>query len=392
MKRAAILALLMAVAAAGLALGRGASAQSGMAEQQRRLVSAKQEAAAAQARADALERAAKTERNAAERARTEEAALAARVAAAEADLAAAKARVALTDRRLAEQRARLGEAQRPAARLLAALTSLARRPTVVALAQPGSVDDLVHVRAVLGSALPVIRTRTASVRAELATTRRLREGAALAAEALRSGGVRLERERTALAMLEARHRSRATALGRTAISESDRALALGERARDLLDRFGEEGEARATAAGLAALPGPQPRPLGPKAVLPTPPSGVYRLPVQGRLVTGLDELSEAGVRSRGLTFAVRPGAAVVAPAAGTVRYAQRFRNYGVIVIIDHGGGWTTLVTGLGAAVVTVGQQIGMGAPLGSAARGDEPRVTVELRRRGEPFDLASLVG
>jgi septal ring factor EnvC (AmiA/AmiB activator) len=387
---AAILALAAALAAAVVA-DRAASAPTNEPDQQQRLLDAKRDAAAAQSRADALDRAAKGERDAAERARTEEAALAARVTAAQADLAAAAARVALTNQRLADQRARLAEGQRPVARLLAALTSLARRPTVVALAQPGSVDDLVHVRAVLGSALPVIRTRTAGVRAELDTTRKLRESATLAATALRNGRARLEQERTALAMLEAKHRTRATALGRNALSESDRALALGEQARDLLDRMGEEGEARATAAGLAALPGPEPRPLRPNAVLPAPPAGVYRLPVEGRLVTGLDELSDAGVRSRGLTFAVSPGAPVVAPAAGTVRYAGRFRGYGIIVIVDHGGGWTTLVTGLAAAPVSVGQGVAMGTALGTAAHGDDPRVTVELRRRGQPFDIASLV-
>lgn len=392
MKRAAILALAALSATVLLAPGARVAAQAGVAVQQQRLVIAKRGAAAAQARADALERAAKAERTAADRARAEEAAVAARVEAAEAALAAAAARVALTDRLLAEQRARLAEGQRPAARLLAALASLARRPTVVAIAQPGSVDDLVHVRAVLGSALPVIRSRTAGVRTELAETRRLRQSAAVAAEALKAGRARLDRERIALAAIEAQHRGRATALGRTAIGESDQALALGEHARDLLDRMGEEGEARATASGLGSLAGPEPRPLGPAAALPVAPAGVYRLPVEGRLVTGLAELSNAGVRSRGLTFAVKPRAPVVAPAAGTVRYARAFRDYRGIVIIDHGGGWTTLVTGLGTSSVKVGEKVEMGTPLGTAARGEEPRVTVELRRRGEPFDIASLVG
>jgi septal ring factor EnvC (AmiA/AmiB activator) len=397
---AAILAVVTLVTLTLVVTGAGVSAQDGgqasLVAQRQRLLSAKQGAAAAQARADALSRQAKAERNAADRARADEAALAARVDAAAADLAAATARVALTDRLLAEQRGRLGQAQAPAARLLAALTSLARRPTVVALAQPGSVDDLVHARAVLGSALPVIRVRTAGVRAELARTRTLRADAALASRALFTGRARLERERTALATLEAQHRGRATVLGRGALSESDRAVALGEQARDLIDRLGEEGEARATAAGLAALPGPLPRPLGPTAVLPRAPAGVYRLPVEGRLVTGFDELSPAGVRSRGLTFSVKPRAGVIAPAAGIVRYAGRFRDYGVIVIIDHGGGWTTLVTGLATSAVKVGQQVGAGVPLGRAgdgrSGGDDPRITAELRRKGEPFDLAALVG
>lgn len=361
-------------------------------DQRQRLATAKRDAAVATRKADDLARNAAAERNAADRARGQEAALAARVEAAEATLAAARARRAIIGRLLAAQQQALGRQQAPVARLLAALVALARRPTVAALARPGSVDDLVHVRAVLGGALPVVRARTDAVRGAIVRTRALEGSAALAAAALRQGRARLEADRIALARLEATHRARAGALDRDAMSESDRALALGERARDLVDSLGEGDVAQATAAELAALPGPLPRPLAPGAPLPPTLRGVYRLPVRGRLVTGLDEVSDAGVRSRGLTFAVAPGAPVVAPADGVVRYARPFRGYGVIVIIDHADGWTSLVTGLAAAQVRRGERVAAGTHIGSAAGGEEPRVTVELRRRGRPMDIAALLG
>uniref|UniRef100_UPI0015777004 murein hydrolase activator EnvC family protein n=1 Tax=Sphingomonas bacterium TaxID=1895847 RepID=UPI0015777004 len=311
--------------------------------------------------------------------------------AAEAGLAAAQARATLVDRLLEAQRARLGVAQMPIARLLAALESLAGRPTVVAIAQPGSVDDLIHVRAVLGTALPDVQARTVDMRAELATTRALQASALLAAQASQDSRAALERDRTALAVLEAQHRQRATALGRTAIGESDRALALGERARDLVDRVQESDTAVATAADLMRLDGPRPRPGAP-ATSTTSVTDAYRLPVAGRLVTGLAEVSNNGVRSRGLTFAVAPAAIVRAPAAGTIRYARRFRGYGTIVIIDHGNGWTSLITGLGSVDVAPGMRVAADAPIGRAAMGEDSRIAVELRRRGRPVDIAALIG
>ncbi len=362
-----------------------------LATEQQRLVAAKRDAAIAASRAAKLAAAATQERNAADKARREEYALAARVTAAEANLATASARVTLVERLLSDQRAKLGRAQAPVARLLAALESLARRPTIVAVAQPGSVDDLVHVRAVLGSALPVVRQRTEAVRVELAETRRLQASATLAAKALSDGRARLESDRQALANLEARHRQRSQTLGRGALSESDRALALGERARDLVDGMTAATNGKATAAALIALTGPLPRPIAPGTTPPLPPNGVYRTPVAGKLVTGFDEISDSGVRSRGLTFATAPGARVVAPAAGTIRYARRFRDYGTIVIIDHADGWTSLVTGLAGTSAKPGDRVTMGAPLGRAPR-EDPRITVELRRRGRPVDVASLIG
>lgn len=362
-----------------------------LAKEQQRLVTAKRDAATAARRAARLAAAADEERNAADKARREEQALAARVAAAEANLATAGARLMLVERLLSDQRAKLGRAQAPVARLLAALESLARRPTIVAVAQPGSVDDLVHVRAVLGSAMPVVRQRTESVRSELAETRRLQASATLAAKALSDGRARLETDRLALAKLEATHRQRSQTLGRGAIGESDRALALGERARDLVDGMAETSDAKATAASLIALAGPLPRPIAPGIVPPLSPRGVYRMPVTGKLVTGFDEISDSGVRSRGLTFTTAARASVVAPAAGTIRYARRFRDYGTIVIIDHADGWTSLVTGLAATVVRPGDRIAMGAVIGTAGS-DDPHVTVELRRLGRPIDAAALMG
>lgn len=381
----------ISVAVAFALAGSAAARAPDLASQQRRLAEARREAAAAEKRAERLARSADAEEGAAARAAAEQRALAARVAAAEAELETARARVAVVDGLLRAQRARLGQAQDPAARLLAALQSLARRPAVVAIAQPGSVDDLVHLRAVLGGALPVLEARAAAVREEVARTRRLQESAALAARALRGGRARLEADRVALAQAEARHRGRAQALGRGALSESDRALALGERARDIVDRLAAEGEAQVTGEALALLPGPIARPLAPGATPEPLGQGAYRLPVNGRLVTGFDALSPSGVRSRGLTFSVAPETTVVAPAGGVVRFARPYRDYGTVVVIDHGEGWSSTLTGLATVRVGPGDAIRAGALVGRAPAGEQPEVTVELRRRGRAVDLVPLL-
>ena len=88
---------------------------------------------------------------------------------------------------------------------------------------------------------------------------------------------------------------------------------------------------------------------------------------------------------------VDAAAQIVAPAAGRVIYAGRFRGYGNIVILDHGDGWSSLVAGLGNMHVRVGDAPVQGTPLGSAPKGEAPRITIELRRKGQPVDLAQLL-
>ena len=114
------------------------------------------------------------------------------------------------------------------------------------------------------------------------------------------------------------------------------------------------------------------------------------MPVAGRLLTGVGEISDGGVHSRGLTFAAEPQARIVAPANGRITYAAPFRSYGQVVIIDHGRGWSTVITNLGTLEVARGQLVRRGMPLGRAA-GESPRVTVELRRDGRPVPVAQLI-
>jgi septal ring factor EnvC (AmiA/AmiB activator) len=116
----------------------------------------------------------------------------------------------------------------------------------------------------------------------------------------------------------------------------------------------------------------------------------YLLPVAGRTVTGFGARRGASP-STGLTLAPRPGAQVVAPAAGRVAFAGPYRGYGRIVIIEHANGWTSLITGLGRTSVSVGDTLVAGAPLGTAAQA-APQVTLELRSGGEPVNPLRFVG
>lgn len=149
---------------------------------------------------------------------------------------------------------------------------------------------------------------------------------------------------------------------------------------------------------LASLPGPVMRPArpggvaAPRADIAPAQSGLpaYRLPVVGQLVTGFGEVSESGVRARGLTFATQPGAQVVAPTYGRIAYAGFYRGFGQILIIDHGHGWTTLITNLHHLTVGVGNSVRQGTPLGVAAP-SAARITIELRHDGRPVDIVPVL-
>ena len=359
---------------------------------------ARAQAREAAARGDRLEREAANSEQAAEKSAREAAALAARVQQAEAERVLAEAQLRTVARERSRLESDLATRQRPLVGLTAALQRLSRSPPAFSLLRPGTVEDTVRARALMASMLPVIERRTSALREEIVAIRAIESREHDAAERLRATQTRLATRRRDLLALETEQRLASRRFGNDAAREEERALALAEQARDL-DALAEGFDrSAALRAKLARLPGPTIRPArpdaaGPLPATPSPEAAVaekaaapqpYILPANGRLARGF------GGTSRGLTLAVEPGAAVTAPGEGRIAFAGPYSGYGRIVIIEHEGGWTSLVTGLGRLDVAVGDNVVAGASLGVA----DPRlgqVMLELRRDGETVNpLAQL--
>lgn len=375
------------------------------AEAQAELERATRESQQAEARAARLASEAAEAEEEAEKTAREAASVAAQIQQSEADIAAARARYSLAQSASAALSARLAERQQPLVRLTGALQTTARRPLALSALQPGSLKDVVYVRAVLESAVPEIRQRTAALRSELEQRRNLERRAERALANLRASEEQLQTRRAELTKLETRQRLASREARGIAAREAERALALAEEARDLDGLIDKIDEAATLRRELAALSGPILRPVdiaeGPisgtdrTAMASASPTSSrlagFQLPVQGRTVTGFGELRESGMRSTSLELAPARGAQVVAPATGRIAFAGPYRGFGRIVIIEHDGGWTSLVTGLDRIEAAVGDEVIAGAPLGVAGT-DAPIVTIELRRNGEPVNPLNFLG
>ncbi len=395
---------LLALCAVGPALaqagnGLAASGYDDAEETRRAMAEAQAQGASARARAEVLEGNAARATEAAARTAQQAAAVAARIQQGEAEMAATEARIRLIDRQRAILHTRLAERQRPLMQLTAALQRLSRRPVVLSLLRPGSVRETMYLRALLATMLPAVERQTAGLRAEIARGRSLQQQARRAALVLRASKQELGTKRQALAALETRQRLASREASGVADREAERALALAEQARDLGGLVRQLDVAGVVRAELARLPGPVLRPARPEqsqvAAETTPPEpvsglGRYLLPLAGRLVAGFGDAPPGQPRSRGIAIAARGGAQAIAPAAGRVAFAGPYRGYGNIVIIEHQGGWTTLITGLAQLNVRIGQQLVGGSPLGVTGPG-KPIVGLELRREGEPVNPLDVI-
>ena len=370
----AFLLLLLATASAPvLATGETADAA---------LLRAKKEAEAAAKRLSSLEAQAERAGDEAARLRAEQLAAAAAIEASEARISQSSAELRLANAQavLAEQR--LAARRAPLAALLAGLATMGRQPPILTLADHGSVDEMVRVRALLDSTMPIIQRRSAALSAELAERQKLASVAKNARSALARNRDELAARQRRFAQLEAKATARAASLSGEAFGAGDRVLASGEALEATASASARRQEGRATAAALTQLDFAPARPMRGDSALP-PIDFAYSLPVDAPLIDGLGSVDRAGIASRGLRFDTRAGARVAVPADGTIMFAAPFRNEDGVVIIDHGGGWTSLLLGV-ASDRPRGAKVQRGEPLGRALGS----IGVELRRKGGPVSPA----
>ncbi len=139
------------------------------------------------------------------------------------------------------------------------------------------------------------------------------------------------------------------------------------------------------AAAKAAPDRPQP---GRRAARPfSLARGEMPFPARGRIVVKFGQTTDLGAPSKGMTIETRSGAQVVSPYDGQIVFSGPFRGYGLLLIIEHGEGYHTLLAGMARIDGTVGQHLLAGEPVGVMGQSEgKPHLYVELRHNGQPVN------
>ncbi|MGI9604244.1 MAG: M23 family metallopeptidase, partial [Acidimicrobiales bacterium] len=96
-----------------------------------------------------------------------------------------------------------------------------------------------------------------------------------------------------------------------------------------------------------------------------------------------------GRMHQGIDIAAPSGTPVYAAAGGTVIQAGFNGGYGNAVVIDHGGGLSTVYAHHSSLTVSAGQSVGAGTQvglMGSTGNSTGPHVHFEVRINGTPYD------
>jgi murein hydrolase activator len=205
----------------------------------------------------------------------------------------------------------------------------------------------------------------------------------------------LSSERTALEV-QARRVAELRDQAAAARAESDRAVAAQralvtsiEQRRDLASRMAGELEVAQQKLQVAVAPAGGTTaavlPIAPfKGSLPWPADGI----VLARFGRQRSTLNGAELVRNGIEISLAPGHPVLTVHDGVVSYAAPFTGYGMLVIVDHGGGAHTLYGHLSAVSVNKGERVPARTPVGSSGRNPagNPSLYFELRVDGKPVD------
>jgi septal ring factor EnvC (AmiA/AmiB activator) len=313
------------------------------------------------------------------------------------------------------ERARLTQA-------VLALQRLSTQPREALLFSSETPIDAARTARLLGIITPELDARARSLQSDLNELHEMREQMAQERDQLAKAVTKLAKENDRLSdLIRKKGQVQKSTLAESA-SAQNKLEKLAGQAKNLQDLIERLNKAKAETGPVVAAqpPSQQVASLAPgnTNAAPTtaqrmqPPANLRNFPeaakidaknpifapARGRILTHFGDPTDTGGASKGLVLETRPGAQIVAPFDGRIAFEGPFRSYGQILIIEHGGGYHTVLAGLDRVDAVVGQWLLAGEPVGSMApvgapqgSGDvspagRPKLYLELRRNGQPVD------
>ncbi|WP_421693288.1 murein hydrolase activator EnvC family protein [Aestuariivirga sp.] len=269
--------------------------------------------------------------------------------------------------------AALGEKQDVLSELLAGLQRLEQNPPPALVVQPGDILAALRGAMLLGTIVPELQGEAEALTAKLDQLKDIEATITLRKNEVAQELARLAGERADLGTLVAQKRSLVSQGNADLESERKRMAELASKAKSLQQLLTKLSDARQKQQAQAAED--QRRREQQEALLRQPKlafadaRGKLTFPAQGQIVRRFGEPDGVGGTTQGVMIATRGGAQVTAPADGKVEFAGSFRSYGQMVILNPGGGYRVLLSGMDKLTASVGEFLRAGEPVGEMGSG-----------------------
>ena len=120
-------------------------------------------------------------------------------------------------------------------------------------------------------------------------------------------------------------------------------------------------------------------------------SGTIQYPVRGEIVSNYGEGKDVRKSKNGVVFKVLQDSFVTSPINGMVVYANQFRSYGNLVIIENNEGYYCILSGMKNILISSGIEVLKGEPIAKLNTGKNNQLYFELRLNGKIINPKSKV-
>jgi murein hydrolase activator len=295
--------------------------------------------------------------------------------------------------------------------VLAALERMGLNPPPAILVTPQDALSSVRSAILLGAVVPQLRGETETLLADMESLSKVMVSIKAERERLLTALKNQAEEKIRLDQLVEEKKSLRTNSEAALAAERARIADLAKQSKSLKELIaGIENEVKETAkreelerkaAENSVASGDEPvKPIAPTATRIAPGAsfaalkGALAVPVSGKVSVAFGGKDGNGGFSQGYTLTTKPGGRVIAPADATVLYADTFRSYGNLLILDAGEGYHVVMSGMNRLDVSQNQFVLAGEPVGlMGERGASndvaaggPALYIEFRKDGKPVD------
>ena len=299
-------------------------------------------------------------------------------------------------------------------RILTILHRISKNPDEVLLTQPSALTDTVRTSILLRDLVPKINEQARLLNEEITALSLIRSDIATKRLTIIDNSRELDKEhRRLLKLLEQKSLLQKNSQAQASLLDK-RVKVLASAAMDLQDLLSQleverkkqaeeirqkeltmarerQGNLRTTIAGNSFAPKTRLNDQTVISVNPTRPfsraQGLIPFPVTGRITTAFGQIDSNQAPSRGIVMETRPSAQIISPYDGQIMFAGDFKGYGKLLIIEHGEGYHTLLSGMSHIDGTVGQKLLAGEPVGvMSSPGGQTLLYIELRHNGQPVN------
>ncbi len=301
---------------------------------------------------------------------------------------------------------------------LAALQTLALRPSEAVLIQPLSPVDVMRSSILLRGSVHVFKDRAESIRQSIEDINNQKAEIAKRQQVVEKENAQLAQQQDEMKRLSKQKSTMYHQLSAQSVEAKQKAQQLAGQAKDLRDlldklekqkaaerqrelqrrqlaekerlakqqaaddlRQTNDHSAARTAYEQQEITGGLPK----GSVAFSRAKGKLSRPARGAIITAFHQELSRGVVSNGIDIKTAAKAQIIAPYDGTVIFAGPFKNFANLVIIDHGEGYTSLLSGLNETYTEVGQVVLAGEPIGIMPA-DSAKLHMEIRRNNQPIN------